>query len=63
MRYLVKILKNGYGAEFESNSRNSLVHLKDYGGQVCKVYNKNGKQLSESRYSAEHGFYRCKYNK
>ncbi len=46
-------------SEFESNSRDAKKHLRENGGDICNVYNKSGKLISQARNSAEFGIYSC----
>ena len=64
MRYIVKIYDNaGWFYSFNSNSRDSLKHLRRNVGTLCKVFSKKGKLLSQSRYNDEYGWYRCEIDK
>ena len=58
MKYTVIIINNGSITEFDSSSRDSLKHLRQNGGKICRVYDKKGQQLSESRYRDDFGWYR-----
>lgn len=64
MRYIVKIYNTaGTIDTFESNSMDSLRHIKSHYGVACNVYSKKGNILSASRYNDRKGWYRCKVGK
>lgn len=63
MRYIVRIYKSGKIYAFESNSRDSLKHIKRHCGAACNVFSKKGNILSASRYNDRKGWYRCKVGK
>lgn len=51
MKYTVEVLSNFNTVEFESDSRNSIQHLRNNGGHTCLVRNKSGKIISAAVYS------------
>ena len=57
MKYIVTVISNFNTIEFESNSRNSIKHLRDNGGYRCIVRNKSGKFVSAAEFSETFGFY------
>lgn len=57
MKYKVEVTSNFNTTEFESNSRNSIQHLRNNGGHTCYVRNKTGKIISAAKYTDEAGFF------
>ena len=57
MRYIVTINSNFNTVAFESNSRDSIRHLRNNGGYRCIVTNKGGTVVSAAEYSDEFGYY------
>lgn len=45
--------QTGYGHQFESNSRNSKLHVRNTGADCAEVYLKNGKLVSKAIRVAE----------
>ena len=57
MKYIVTVNSNFNEKTFESNSRNSIKHLRDNGGYECIVRNKSGEVISAARYNDDFGYY------
>ena len=57
MKYIIEVMNNFNTVEFESDSRNSIKHLRDNGGFRCIVRKKDGSFVSGAAYSEEIGFY------
>lgn len=60
-KYKIIVESNFNEIEFESSSRNAKQHLINNGGHTCKVFDKNGTQLSECKYSDEFGYTYCQF--
>ena len=57
MKYIIEVMSNFNTVEFESDSRNSIKHLRNNGGNRCIVRKKDGSFVSGAAYSDELGFY------
>lgn len=57
MKYKVEVSSNFNTVEFESDSRNSIQHLRNNGGHMCLIKNKSGKVISAAGYTSEDGYF------